>query len=204
MNYRLGILSSNVIAAHMVHLTAAEVARAAEVGISVAHCPSSNMKLASGFCEVAKLLKAGVNVAIGTDGASSNNALDMIGEMRFAALLAKGVANDATSCPAATAITMATLNGAKALGISDLTGSLEVGKYADMIAIDFDDVEMLPIYDVISHLVYANSRDRVTDVWVAGKQLLREREINASGINEREIREKAKYWMTKVASSLKN
>jgi 5-methylthioadenosine/S-adenosylhomocysteine deaminase len=196
-----GLLGKDTIAAHMVHLTDEEISRAAELNVSVAHCPSSNMKLASGFCEVSKLLNAGVNVAIGTDGASSNNSLNMIGEMKFAALLAKGVAKDATACPAATALRMATLNGAKALGIQDITGSIEVGKYADVVAIDLDDAEMLPVFDVISHLVYANSRDRVSDVWVAGAHLLRSRELYSKGLNEREIREKARVWQSKIAAS---
>src|SRR5690606_19834090 len=122
---------------------------------SVVHCPESNLKLASGICPVAKLIDAGINVAIGTDGAASNNDLDVMGEMRAAALLAKAVSNDAAAVPAHTALRMATLNGAKALGLEADIGSLEVGKAADITAIRLDDLETQPLYDPISNVVYA-------------------------------------------------
>ncbi|RYG50671.1 hypothetical protein EON66_11610, partial [archaeon] len=158
----------------------------------VVHCPNSNMKLASGFCPVAKLLAAGVNVAIGTDSASSNNSLDFFGEMKMAAVLAKGVASDATCVPAWQALRMATLNGALALGMESDIGSLEVGKAADMIAVDLHGIDQLPVFNVLSHLVYATSRSCVTDVWVAGSQLLQSRELLT--MSEDKVRADIRKW----------
>ena len=168
----LGLLQPNLVAVHMTQLEQAEIARLAECGAHVVHCPESNLKLASGFCPVHELLRAGVNVALGTDGAASNNDLDMLGEMRTAALLAKGVAGDATAVPAHTALRMATLNGARAFGLDDRIGSIEPGKSADLAAIDLSAVPTQPVYDPVSHLVYAAGRDQVTDVWVHGRRLL--------------------------------
>ena len=169
----LGLLSPNLLAVHMTQLTDDEISTLAETGVSVIHCPESNLKLASGFCPIAKLIDAGINVALGTDGAASNNDLDMFGEMRTAALTAKAVSKDASAVPAATALKMATLNGAKALGIDHETGSLETGKAADIIAIDLSAIECQPIYHPISQLVYATGRDKVSDVWVSGKHLVK-------------------------------
>lgn len=138
---------------------------------------ASNLKLASGFCPVGQLVDAGVNVAIGTDGAASNNSLDMFHEMRLASLLAKGVLGDAEAIPAATALRMATINGAKALGVDDKIGSIEVGKFADLIAVDCGNVNMLPMYNVVSHLVYVCERSNVTDVWIQGGRVLDERRL---------------------------
>jgi len=173
----LGMLSPRLNAVHMTQLTDEEIKWCAEAGVNVAHCPESNLKLASGFCPVAKLVDAGVNVTIGTDGAASNNDLDMFAEMRQAALLAKAVAEEATAIPAATALEMATINGAKALAIQDITGSLEIGKAADMIAVDMSELETQPCYDIISQLVYATGRQQVSDVWVDGKHLLNNRRL---------------------------
>lgn len=173
--HELGLVSPNLLAVHMTQLLDSEIKLLAETGAHVLHCPESNLKLASGFCPVAKLLAAGVNVALGTDGAASNNDLDMFGEMRTAALLAKGVANDATAVPAHQALEMATINGARALGIDNNTGSLEIGKQADLIAVDFSDIETTPVFDPISHLVYCAGREQVSDVWVAGKHLMNKR-----------------------------
>jgi 5-methylthioadenosine/S-adenosylhomocysteine deaminase len=174
---QLDMLGPRFIAVHMTQLTDEEIAAYAESGGSIAHCPESNLKLASGFCPLAKLLDAGINVALGTDGAASNNDLDVLGEMRTAALLAKGVANDARAVPAATALRMATLNGAKALGLDSEIGSLEIGKSADIAALNLGDIETQPLFDPISDIVYAASRHQVTDVWVAGRRLLRSREL---------------------------
>lgn len=170
---KLGLLSPNLLAVHMTQLTDDEIATLAETGVNVVHCPESNLKLASGFTPIAKLIDAGVNVALGTDGAASNNDLDMFGEMRTAALTAKAVAKDASAIPAATALQMATLNGAKALGIDGETGSLEIGKAADVIAMDLSALECQPVYNPISQLVYATGRDKVSDVWVSGKHLVK-------------------------------
>ena len=169
----LDLLGPDFIAVHMTQLTDQEIAEAAEFGVHVAHCPESNLKLASGFCPVDKLLKAGVNVCIGTDGAASNNDLDLFGELQTAALLAKAVAGDARALPAAQALHMATLAGAKALGWDDQIGSLVAGKQADFIAVDLAAINTQPVYNVLSHLAYAVNSRQVSDVFVAGKALLR-------------------------------
>jgi 5-methylthioadenosine/S-adenosylhomocysteine deaminase len=170
---RLGLLGPQLVAVHMTQLEAAEIGRLAETGVHVVHCPESNLKLASGFCPVADLLAAGVNVALGTDGAASNNDLNLLGEMRTAALLAKGVAGRANAVPAEQALRMATRNGAKALGLEDETGSLEVGKAADVVAVDLSDPHTQPLYHPCSQLVYAASSHQVRHVWIRGRQVLR-------------------------------
>jgi 5-methylthioadenosine/S-adenosylhomocysteine deaminase len=168
----LGLLTPQLAAVHMTQLRAAEIPLLAERGVSVVHCPESNLKLASGFCPVSELAKAGINLALGTDGAGSNNDLDMFGEMRSCALLAKGVAQRADVAPAAAVLGMATRNGAQALGLGDRIGSLLAGKEADVICVDLSAAATQPVYDPISQLVYATSRDQVSDAWVAGRQLL--------------------------------
>ncbi|MDD1648820.1 MAG: TRZ/ATZ family hydrolase [Methylococcaceae bacterium] len=192
----LELLGPSFIAVHMTQLTDEEIAVLAASGASVVHCPESNLKLASGFCPVDKLVKAGVNVAIGTDGAASNNDLDVMGEMRMAALLAKAVAGDASAIPAHTALRMATLNGAKALGLDAETGSLEPGKWADITAIRLDGIETQPLYNPVSDLVYAASRHQVSDVWVAGRRLLKDRQLTTLDIGE--ISRKAAAWREKL------
>jgi 5-methylthioadenosine/S-adenosylhomocysteine deaminase len=155
-----------------VHLNDAEIALLARHGASVVHCPSSNLKLASGFAPVAKMAAAGINVAIGTDGSASNNRLDMFEEMRLAALLAKAVAGDAEAMPAHAALHAATLGGAAALGLEKRIGSISKGKAADLAAVRLSGPEMSPCYDPVSHLVYAAGRHNVSDVWVEGQHLL--------------------------------
>jgi 5-methylthioadenosine/S-adenosylhomocysteine deaminase len=194
----LDLIGPNFVAVHMTQLTDAEIARLAETGASVVHCPESNLKLASGFCPVHRLLTAGVNVALGTDGAASNNDLDMLGELRTAALLAKAVSNEATAVPAHTALRMATLNGAKALGIDSETGSLTVGKSADVTAIDLSALPSQPVYDPVSQLVYTAGREQVTDVWVAGRRLLANRTL--ATLDEKGILHRARFWRDKIAS----
>lgn len=171
---RLGLLGPNLVAVHMTQLEDAEIERLADTGTHVIHCPESNLKLASGFCPVARLLEAGVNVALGTDGAASNNDLDLLGEMRSAALLAKGVSGSATALPAATALRMATINGARALGREHAIGSLEPGKSADLVALDLRQPQTQPLYQPLSPLVYAVDRHQVRQVWIQGRQLLRD------------------------------
>jgi 5-methylthioadenosine/S-adenosylhomocysteine deaminase len=194
----LGLVSPALIAAHMTQLNDEEIAEAANSGISVVHCPSSNLKLASGFCPVAKLLKAGVNVGLGTDGAASNNTLDMFAEMKTAALLAKGVSGDPTAVPASTALRMATLNGAKALGLDRDLGSLTPGKWADICAVDLDSPETQPVHDVISTLVYAAGREQVSDVWVAGRRLLQERTLPRTDMPA--LLKRAAAWRERIAA----
>ncbi len=175
--HNLKILSKRFIGVHMVHLNDQDIAIANETGMHVVHCPESNLKLASGFAPTAKLLAANVNVAIGTDGAASNNDLDMFSELRMATFLAKATTQNPTAIPAPQALAMATINGAKALGIDHETGSLEPGKAADMIAINLGSFLTQPVYNPISHLAYAVNRLQVSDVWVAGKQLLQNGEF---------------------------
>ena len=194
----LGLFTPALLAAHMTQLEDAEIAAAAKHGVNVVHCPSSNLKLASGFCPVAKLLKAGVNVALGTDGAASNNSLDMFAEMKSAALLAKGVASDPTAVPAAVALRMATLNGAKALGLGDDIGSLTPGKWADLCAVDLDSAGTRPVHDAISTLVYATNRDQVSDVWVAGRRLLQQRQLTK--LDAAALIQRAEAWRERIAA----
>lgn len=195
----LDLVNPNLLAVHFTQSTVEEIRLLGDNNASVVHCPESNLKLASGFCPVADLLAAGVNVALGTDGAASNNDLDMLGEMRTAALLAKGISADATVLPAHTALRLATLNGARALGLENVTGSLEKGKAADMIAVDLDSVSTQPVYDPISQIVYAASRDQITDVWVAGQSLLTSRKLTT--MDEKTIITKAQRWRDKIAAA---
>jgi 5-methylthioadenosine/S-adenosylhomocysteine deaminase len=194
----LGLLSPALQAVHMTHLEAAEIEQFAHTGAHVVHCPESNLKLASGFCPVKELLQAGINVALGTDGAASNNDLDMFSEMRTAALLAKGVARDARALPAARALTMATLNGAKALGLADEIGSLEAGKSADLVAINLNNLHTQPVYHPISLLVYAAGREQVSHVWVAGRELIREGQLTT--LDRKELLARASYWRNRIGA----
>ncbi len=193
----LGIASPALLAVHMTRLTTDEISQYAASGGHIVHCPESNMKLASGLAPVAELSRAGVNVALGTDGAASNNDLNMLGEMRSAALLGKAVSGDASALPAAAVLRMATLNGAQALGLGEQTGSLTPGKWADLTAINMDTLETRPLYDPVSQLVYACSREQVTDVWVAGQHLLKERRLTTLDANE--ILERAHAWQEKIS-----
>ena len=165
-----GLLGPALIAVHAVHLTSQEIDRLASHGCSVAHCPSSNLKLGSGLPPVNALLRAGINVGIGTDGAASNNRLDMFEDMRLAALLAKGTTRDPMAMPAHKALECATLGGARALGLQTQIGSIVPGKLADLTAVRLAGPELSPCYDPVSHLVYAAGREHVTDVWVGGKR----------------------------------
>jgi 5-methylthioadenosine/S-adenosylhomocysteine deaminase len=192
----LGLVSPRLIGVHAVHLTGAEVAALARNGCSIAHCPSSNLKLASGFAPVADLLEAGVNVGIGTDGAASNNRLDMFQEMRTAALLAKAVAGRADALPAHVALRCATLGGARALGLEARIGSIAPGKAADLCAVFMDEPETQPCYDPVSHLVYACGREHVTHVWVAGQPLVADRALLR--IDNRVLEKRTGLWQNKL------
>ncbi len=171
---RLNLLAPNLIAVHAVHLTPEEILLLGRHGCSVAHCPSSNLKLASGFAPIGHLAAAGVNIALGTDGAASNNRLDVFQEMRTAALLAKAVAADAQAMPAHEALHAATLGGATALGLGNVTGSIKAGKAADLTAVALRGPELSPCYDVLSHLVYVAGREQVSHVWVGGEMQVSE------------------------------
>ena len=197
--HELGLLSPSLMAVHMTQLSKDEIELIADSGAHVIHCPESNMKLASGFCPAATLLNVGVNVALGTDGAASNNDLDMLGEMQSAALLGKAVAGDASAIPATQALRMATINGAKALGLDQTIGSLEPGKAADIAAIDLSGIDNQPYYNPVSQIVYASNRDKVSDVWVAGKHLLKDRQLTT--LDESDILAKTTQWQAKIAES---
>ena len=197
---RLGLLSPRLIAVHAVHLTSVEIALLAAQGCSVAHCPASNLKLASGFAQVGSLLRAGVNTGIGTDGAASNNRLDVLGELRLAALVAKAQSDDAVTLSAHAALRMATLDGAKALGLDGEIGSLVAGKCADLTAINMiDAIELAPCYDPVSHLVYAAGREHVSHVWVEGKELVTNGHLNA--IDQGRLLANAKAWQRQIAAA---
>lgn len=191
-----GLLGPNLVAAHCVYLLSSEIETLAEYGCHVAHCPSSNLKLASGIAPITQLLGSGVNVGLGTDGVASNNRLDIFTEMRLAALLAKGVSEDATAVPAHQALEMATINAAKALGLDDKIGSIEVGKQADLTAIKLSDLETMPYYDPISHLVYACGREQVTHTWVSGE--LRYSNGVYANIEPVELKEIINTWQPKL------
>ena len=193
---RLGLLSPNFVAVHAVHLTDGEIATLAEYGCHTAHCPTSNLKLASGVSPIDKMLAAGINIGIGTDGAASNNRLDMLSEIRLAALLAKGISGKADTVPAETALAMATINAARALGVDSVVGSLEKGKCADITAIKLDSLEASPCFHPASQIVYASSREHVSHVWVAGKLQLDNG--NLTNIDIGEVKAKATYWQSKL------
>ncbi len=167
-----GLVNRSLLAVHAVHMVDEEIAQFADAGVSIAHCPNSNLKLASGIADIGKYRDAGLNLALGTDGAASNNMLDMFSEMRTAALLAKATAKDASAITAAEALHMATLGGAQALGLEQSTGSIEAGKLADLTCVDLSKLNSQPVYDVVSQLVYAVRADQVADVWVGGRHQL--------------------------------
>jgi 5-methylthioadenosine/S-adenosylhomocysteine deaminase len=195
---RLGLVNARLIAVHMTQLSEAEIALCAERGVSVVHCPESNLKLASGFCPVERLRAAGVNLALGTDGCASNNDLDMFGELRTAALLAKGVARDAAALDAPSALRMATLGGARALGLDAEIGTVEAGKQADLILVDFGVLEAMPNFETISQLVYASGRHQVTDVWIAGRRRLRDRQL--VDIDTAALAANARRWQHRIGA----
>jgi 5-methylthioadenosine/S-adenosylhomocysteine deaminase len=190
--YDLGLLSPRLICVHATQLNQQDLELLQESGAHIAHCPESNLKLASGFCPVDTLQQRGVNVSLGTDGAASNNDLDMFSEMRTAALLAKAVSGDASALPAYSALRMATINGARALGLDRMIGSLEAGKRADIIAINLNEMNTVPVNNPVSQLVYSTQASQVRHVWVNGRQLLNNGELTT--INRRNLMEMAHHW----------
>lgn len=195
---RLGLLGPRFQAVHMTQVNDHDLALLVESNSNVVHCPLSNLKLASGFCPVEKLWQAGVNVAVGTDGAASNNSLDLLGDTRTAALLAKAVAGSATALDAHRALRMATLHGARALGMEANIGSLEVGKAADLTSFDLSGLAQQPVYDPVSQLIYASGRNCVRHVWVAGKQLLDDGRLTR--LDENRLRDMAGAWGERIAA----
>jgi len=192
----LGLLSPRFQAVHLTQVDEADMQLLRENSVHAIHCPESNLKLASGFCPVGKLMDAGINVALGTDGAASNNDLDMLGEMKTAALLAKAVAGDATTLDAWTTLKMATLDGAKALGLEDELGSLEPGKLADIAAIRMDEIESQPIYHPLSQLVYTRTGHKVSHVWVNGEILLNDRQFTR--LDQDRVIATTRSWQAKI------
>ncbi|MFC1664995.1 TRZ/ATZ family hydrolase [Pseudomonadota bacterium] len=195
---QLEMLSPKLLAVHMTQLLQGEIEALAENGCHVLHCPESNLKLASGLCPVNKLQNSGVNVALGTDGTASNNDLDMFGEMRMASLLAKGISGDPTALPAHETLKLATLNGARALGMEERIGSIVPGKAADLVAIDLSGIVTQPVYEPVSQIVYSASRDQVTDVWVGGRRVLDNRHLTT--MDEQDLQAEAKSWGKKIQS----
>lgn len=194
----MGLVNASLMAVHAIHMTDEELQQISAAGVSVAHCPRSNLKLASGIAPVQQMLDAGINVALGTDGAASNNVLDMLGEMRTAALLGKVKAEDAAAIPASTALRMATLNGAKALGLADAVGSIEVGKWADLTCVDLKYINSQPVYDPLSQLVYSCNREQISDVWVAGRHLVDKGALTQ--VDPDEILQRSAEWQQRIAA----
>lgn len=193
---RLGLLGPHFQAVHMTQIDDSDLALLQHYNVNIIHCPESNLKLASGFCPVERLWQAGINVAIGTDGAASNNDLDLLGETRTAALLAKAVAGSATALDAHRALRMATLNGARALGMDEVCGSLQIGKSADVVAVDLSGLAQQPVYDPVSQLVYATGRECVRHVWVHGHQLVDDGRLTRH--NEHDLRNSARAWGERI------
>ncbi|MDR0702210.1 MAG: TRZ/ATZ family hydrolase [Azoarcus sp.] len=194
---RLGLLGPGLTAVHVVHANEYDLALLARHGCSVAHCPSSNMKLASGIAPLPAMLRRGINIGLGTDSAASNNRLDLFQEMRQCALLAKVGSLDATAAPAHTVLRMATLGGARALGLEAMIGSLEIGKRADFCAVAFDSPSANPCFDPISHLIYVCGREQVSHVWVDGEIRVRNGEVLLQ-TNDNELLALVSLWQTRL------
>ena len=193
---RLGATGPSFIGAHAIHLDATDIETLATQRCNVVHCPVSNMKLASGIAPVAMLMSRGINVALGTDGAASNNRLDLFAEMRIASLLAKVSSGDAAALPAAAALRMATLDGAIALGLEREIGSLAIGKQADAVAVELFGVDELPMYDPVSHLVHVAGREHVSDLWIGGERVVNARKLTT--IDEAAIAARARAWQQRL------
>jgi 5-methylthioadenosine/S-adenosylhomocysteine deaminase len=196
---RLGVTGSDFIAVHAVHLLDSDVDLLATQGCQVVHCPTSNLKLASGLAPVTRLQARGINVALGSDGAASNNRLDLLAEMRLASLVAKVAESDAAALPAATALRMATLGGATALGLDAEIGSLRPGKQADAFSVNLAAFQHLPCYDPLSHLVHVAGRDQVSDVWVAGQRLVQTGSL--ATLDAAELSARARLWQDRLHSA---
>ncbi len=192
----LGIIGPSLMAVHCVHLNDQDIATLAKNKVSIVHNPSSNMKLGSGIADIAKMLKQNLNISLGTDSSASNNRLDIMEEMRLAALLIKGSTKSPESFSANEAIKMATINGAKALGLESIIGSIEKNKKADLVAIDLNSIENQPIYNPLTTLVYSSSRSDVSYVWIDGEIKLKDKKLVK--IDEERIIQLAKKWQRKL------
>lgn len=194
----IGILNERLLAVHMTQLNGTDLEALSETGVNVIHCPESNLKLGNGICPVARLLEHNVNLALGTDGAASNNNLNLLAEARSAALLAKGYSADPCVLDAFQTLEMLTINAARALGKEQQLGSVEAGKQADLCAIRLDSLQTTPMYDVVSHLIYAASSQQVSHVWVNGRMLLQDKQFLY--LDTGEIMDRANYWAKRIAS----
>jgi 5-methylthioadenosine/S-adenosylhomocysteine deaminase len=193
---RLGLLSQRLLAVHMTQLDDEDIESIKRYNVNVIHCPESNLKLASGLCPVQALIQSGINVALGTDGSASNNDLNMLGEMRTAAFIGKAASGDPSALPAMTILKMATINAARALDLDQHIGSLLPGKSADMVAIDLSTIETQPLYEPVSQIVYAADRSQVSDVWVEGKHLLKNRELTTMNLDQ--VLKAARIWGERI------
>ena len=194
----LGFINASLLAVHAVHLSDDEIGDFGDNGVSVAHCPKSNLKLASGIAPVRAMLDAGINVTIGTDGAASNNTLDMLSEIRHTALLAKVKSDDAGAIPAAEILSMATIGGARALGLDHEIGSIEAGKWADLTCIDLGTLNSQPVYDPVSQLVYTANASQVSDVWIAGRHQMDNGQFTNIDIDT--LRLRTNEWRDRIAN----
>jgi 5-methylthioadenosine/S-adenosylhomocysteine deaminase len=201
---RLGLLGPELIAVHAVHMEETDLRLLADHGASVAHCPHSNLKLGSGVAPVARMHELGINVGIGTDGAASNNRLDLLGEARTAALLAKGSTGDAATWSAHRTLQAMTLDGARALGLSDRIGSIEPGKQADLVAVGLDALETSPLFDPVSHLIYTAGREHVREVWISGRHVVRKRQLSdpAAAALVSQVVSRCRLWHNRVSEVL--
>jgi len=195
----LGLLNASLLAVHAVHVTPGEVEQLAAAGVGVAHCPRSNLKLASGIAPVADFLAAGITVGIGTDGAASNNVLDMLSELRTAALLAKVASDNASALSAMDALRLATISAAKALRRDHEIGSIEAGKWADLACVDLMRCNSQPVYDPVSQLVYTARAEQVSDVWVAGRHQVDDGQL--TGIDTEGLFKRSCEWQTRILTT---
>jgi len=195
----LGLLNASLLAVHVVHVTDAEIQRLAASGVRIATCPRSNLKLGNGTAPVASFRDAGIVLGIGTDGAASNNVLDMFSETRMLSLLAKGASGDPAVISSADALALATIGGARALRLDDAIGSIETGKWADLTCIDLNRPNSQPIYDVVSQIVYAVRADQVSDVWIAGRHQLENG--NLTHINTVDLLRRSDEWRARIAAT---
>ncbi|SDX70584.1 TRZ/ATZ family hydrolase [Marinobacter mobilis] len=195
----LGLLGPGTQCVHMTQVDDTDIELLQRSGAHVIHCPESNLKLASGLCPVDRLLTSGVNVAIGTDGAASNNDLDLFGELKSAAMIGKVVAENAAALSAHNALAMATINGARALGRDHELGSLVAGKFADIIAVDLSDPFLQPVYDPASHLVYSSHSRQVSHSWIAGVPQVQEGALTR--IDVPDLMLKVQSWAERIRQS---
>ena len=201
---RLGLLGPELVAVHAVHMDDTDLRLLAEHGASVAHCPHSNLKLGSGIARVTRMHELGINVGIGTDGAASNNRLDLLGEGRTAALLANGTTGDTSAWSAHRTLRAMTLDGARALGLSDRIGSIEPGKQADLVAVELDALEVLPVFDPVSHLIYVAGREHVREVWISGRHVVRKRQLTeaSGGVQVSHVASRIRLWHNRISEIL--